>query len=101
MSLTTELANMTIEIWLGGQWLTNTTTDETRPEFSAVHPVPADSLLWAQYRLKPVSVAPRAYLPSNAIRTLGNLQSNIGVTVEMSSPVAVNETVSNHWLCSG
>ena len=38
------LPNMTIEIWLGGQWLTNTTTDEIG-EFSAVHPVPADAPL--------------------------------------------------------
>ena len=86
-----ELANMTIEIWLGGQWLTNTTTDENGL-FTAVHPVPADSLLG------PVSLETRfsgttAYLPSNATG-LWEIFSPILVSVEMSSPIAVNETVS-------
>ena len=42
MSLTI-LPNMTIEIWLGGQWLTNTTTDEIG-EFSASIPARRCSL---------------------------------------------------------
>ena len=85
------LPNMTIEIWLGGQWLTNTTTDEIG-EFSAVHPVPADA------PLGPVVLETRftgtvAYLPSNA-SGLWEIYSPVLVTVDMSSPVAVNETVS-------
>ena len=85
------LANLTIEIWLGGQWLTNTTTDETG-EFSAVHPVPADA------QLGPVVLETRftgtvAYLPSNA-SGLWEIFSPVLVTVDISSPVAVNQTVA-------
>ena len=85
------LANLTIEIWLGGQWLTNTTTDDTG-EFSAVHPVPADA------PLGPVVLETRftgtvAYLPSNA-SGLWEIFSPVLVTVDISSPVAVNQTVS-------
>ena len=85
------LPNMTIEIWLGGQWLTNTTTDEIG-EFSAVHPVPADA------PLGPVALETRftgtvAYLPSNATG-LWEIFSPVLVTVDISSPVAVNETVT-------
>ena len=84
------LPNMTIEVWLGGQWLTNTTTDEVG-EFSAVHPVPADA------PLGPVVLETRftgtvAYLPSNA-SGLWEIFSPVLVTVDISSPVAVNETV--------
>ena len=85
------LPNMTIEIWLGGQWLTNTTTDDIG-EFSAVHPVPADA------PLGPVALETRftgtvAYLPSNATG-LWEIFSPVLVTVDISSPVAVNETVT-------
>ena len=85
------LPNMTIEIWLGGQWLTNTTTDDVG-EFSAVHPVPADA------PLGPVVLETRftgtvAYLPSNATG-LWEIFSPVLVTVDISSPVAVNETVT-------
>ena len=86
-----QLSDMTIEIWLGGQWLTNTTTDELG-EFSAVHPVPSDA------PLGPVTLETRftgtvAYLPSNA-SGLWEIFSPVLVTVDMSSPVAVNQTVS-------
>ncbi len=85
------LPNMTIEIWLGGQWLTNTTTDDVG-EFSAVHPVPADA------PLGPVVLETRftgtvAYLPSNATG-LWEIFSPVLVTVDISSPVAVNETAT-------
>ncbi len=86
-----ELPNLTIEVWLGGAWLTNTTTDEDGL-FTAVHPVPSDA------PLGPVALEVRftgttAYLPSNATG-LWEIFSPVLVTVEMSSPVAVNETVS-------
>ncbi len=86
-----ELPNMTIEIWLGGTWLTNTTTD-ANGLFTAVHPVPADA------PLGPVVLETRfsgttAYLPSNATG-LWEIYSPVLVTVEISSPVAVNQTVS-------
>ena len=85
------LPNLTIEVWLGGQWLTNTTTDELG-EFSAVHPVPADA------PLGPVVLETRftgtvAYLPSNA-SGLWEIFSPVLVTVDISSPVAVNQTVT-------
>ena len=38
------LENLTIEVWLGGQWMTNVTTDETGL-FTAVYPVPSDAQL--------------------------------------------------------
>ena len=86
-----ELPNMTIEIWLGGQWLTNTTTDENGL-FTAIHPVPADA------PLGPVALETRftgtvAYLPSNATG-LWEIYSPVLVTVEVPSPVAVNETIT-------
>ena len=86
-----ELPNMTIEIWLGGQWLTNTTTDENGL-FTAIHPVPADA------PLGPVALETRftgtvAYLPSNATG-LWEIYSPVLVTVDLASPIAVNETVT-------
>ena len=85
------LSNLTVEVWLGGQWLTNTTTDELG-EFTAVHPVPADA------PLGPVLLETRftgtvAYLPSNA-SGLWEIFSPVLVTVDVSSPVAVNQTVA-------
>ena len=85
------LSGLTVEIWLGGQWLTNTTTDELG-EFSAVHPVPADA------PLGPVVLETRftgtvAYLPSNASGTW-QIYSQILVTVDVESPLAVNQTVT-------
>ena len=85
------LANLTIEVWLGGQWLTNATTDELG-EFSAVHPVPSDA------PLGPVVLETRftgtvAYLPSNATG-LWEIFSPVLVSVDITSPVAVNQTVS-------
>ena len=85
------LPNLTIGIWLDGEWLTNTTTDENG-YFIAVHPVPADA------QLGPLSVEIRftgtvAYLPSNATG-VWEIFSPILVTVDMTSPVAVNETVT-------
>jgi len=82
---------LTIGIWLDGQWLTNTTTDENG-YFVAVHPVPAEA------QLGPLSVKTRftgtvAYLPSSATG-VWEIFSPVLVTVDMSSPVAVNETVT-------
>ena len=86
-----ELPNLTIEIWLGGEWLTNTTTDEIG-QFTAVHPVPADA------PLGPVALETRftgttSYLPSNATG-LWQIFSPVLVTVDIDSPIAVNDTVA-------
>ena len=85
------LANLTIEIWLGGVWMTNTTTDGSGV-FTAVHPIPSDAILG------PVSLETRftgssSYLPSNATG-VWQIYSPIAVSVSISSPVAVNQTVS-------
>ena len=85
------LPNLTIEIWLDGAFLTNATTDE-EGLFLAVHPVPADA------SLGPLSVEIRftgtvAYLPSNATGTW-EIYSPVLVTVDMNSPISVNETVT-------
>lgn len=84
------LPNMTVEVWLDGQWLTNTTTD-ANGTFTAVHPVPADATLG------PVPVQVRftgtlTYLPSQS-SGLWEIFSPILVTVDITSPVAVNQTV--------
>jgi hypothetical protein len=85
------LANMTIEIWLDGNWLTNVTTD-VDGMFTAVHAVPADA------NLGPLSLETRFtgttfYLPSQESGTW-NIFSKILVTVEMPSPVAVTQNVT-------
>jgi len=85
------LDNLTVEVWLDGQWMTNVTTDETGL-FTAVYPVPADA------QLGPISLEIRFtgttfYLPSNAIGTW-TVYSPILVTVSMESPVAVGQNTT-------
>ncbi|MAI39755.1 MAG: hypothetical protein CMA09_00470 [Euryarchaeota archaeon] len=87
------LGNLTVEVWLGGQWMTNVTTDETGL-FTAVYPVPSDA------QLGPVDLETRFtgttfYLPSNATG-IWDVYSPVLVTVNIDSPTAVgqNETIS-------
>jgi hypothetical protein len=85
------LDNLSVEVWLGGQWMTNVSTDETGL-FTAVYPVPADA------QLGPVDLEIRFtgtpfYLPSNATGTW-NIFSPILVTVLMESPVAVGQNTT-------
>ena len=85
------LPGLTVEIWLDGTFLTNTTTDGDGL-FTAVHPVPADATLG------PISLEVRftgtsAYLPSNATG-LWEIFSPILVTVDLTTPIAVNQTVT-------
>ena len=85
------LPNRTVEVWLDGMWLTNTTTD-ANGTFTAVHPVPADATLGTV----PVEVrftGTLTYLPSQA-SGVWEVFSPILVTVSMTDPVAVNETVT-------
>ena len=85
------LTNLTVEVWLDGQWMTNVTTDGTGL-FTAVYPVPADA------KLGPLSLEIRFtgttfYLPSNATGTW-TIYSPTLVTVSMESPVAVGQNTT-------
>ena len=85
------LGNLTVEVWLGGQWMTNVTTDSTGL-FIAIYPVPADA------PLGPISLETRFtgttfYLPSDASGTW-DVYSQILVQVEMESPVAVGQNTT-------
>ena len=82
------LEGQIIEIWLGGIFLTNVTTDATG-QFNAVHPVPADA------PLGPVVLETRfngssGYLPSQNSGTW-NVFSKIFVDVNVDTPLAVEE----------
>ena len=82
------LEGQIIEIWLGGIFLTNVTTDATG-QFNAVHPVPADA------PLGPVVLETRfngtsGYLPSQNSGTW-NIFSKIFVDVNIDTPLAVEE----------
>ena len=82
------LQSETIEIWLGGVFLTNVTTGSDG-SFTAIHPVPADA------DLGPVLLETRftgtlEYLPSSNNGTW-NIYSKIAVQVNIDSPLAVEE----------
>jgi hypothetical protein len=85
------LENLTIEVWLGGVWVTNTTTDASGL-FTAVHPVPADAPL-GPVALETRFIGTTAYLPSNATG-LWEIYSPVFVTVDITTFVAVNESVT-------
>ena len=85
------LESQTIEIWLGGVFLTNVTTDATG-QFTAIHPVPADA------PLGPVVLETRfsgttEYLPSTNSGTW-SIFSNIIVQINVESPLAVEDTTT-------
>ncbi|MBT5184114.1 MAG: hypothetical protein HOM47_02945, partial [Euryarchaeota archaeon] len=82
------LEGETIEIWLGGIFLTNVTTGADGT-FNAVHPVPADA------ELGPVLLETRftgtlQYLPSSNNGTW-NIYSKIFVEINIESPLAVDQ----------
>ncbi|MBT5391237.1 MAG: transglutaminase domain-containing protein, partial [Euryarchaeota archaeon] len=82
------LENLTVEVWLGGQWMTNVTTDDTGL-FTAVYPVPSDA------QLGPISLeihftGTTFYLPSNATG-IWTVYSQVLVSVSMDTPVAVGQ----------
>ena len=85
------LVNMTLEVYLDGQFLTNVVTNEDG-SFTAVNPVPADATLG------PVSLEVRftgtqLYLPSNDTGTW-TVFSEILVTVNIPSTISVNENIT-------
>jgi transglutaminase-like putative cysteine protease len=83
-----ELPNLTVEIWLGGVWITNTTTD-ANGTFTAVYAVPANQPL-GQLGLEVRFTGTTFYLPSNATG-MWQIFSQIAVDVSIDSPVAVGE----------
>tara|TARA_B100001093_G_scaffold265270_1_gene253660 strand:+ start:51789 stop:60722 length:8934 start_codon:yes stop_codon:yes gene_type:complete len=85
------LSDLTIEVWLGGQWITNVTTDESG-FFTAIYPVPADSPL-GQLSLETRFTGTTFYLPSNATGSW-TVYSPILVAVSMESPVAVGQNTT-------
>ena len=83
------LQDLSIDIYLGGVWMTNVTTNETGL-FTAIIPIPADA------DLGPLSLETRFngsvfYLPSEASGTW-TVYSQILVTVSVPSPLAVTDT---------
>ena len=82
------LEGQTIEIWLGGIFLTNVTTDATG-QFNAVHPVPADATL-GPVLLETIFIGSAGYLPSQNSGTW-NIFSKIYVEVNVETPLAVEE----------
>ncbi len=87
------LNNLTVEVWLDGQWMTNVTTDETGL-FIAIYPVPSDAAL-GPLTLETRFTGTTFYLPSNA-SGIWDVYSQVLVQVSMDSPVAVgqNSTVT-------
>ena len=85
------IENETIEIWLGGVFLTNVTTSSDG-SFTAIHPVPADA------ELGPVDMEARFtgtqfLLASNATGTW-SIYSKVNVVVNIESPLAVAQVVT-------
>lgn len=85
------LENLTVEVWLGGQWMTNVTTDDTGL-FTAIYPVPSDA------QLGPISLeihftGTTFYLPSNATG-IWTVYSQVLVSVSMDTPVAVGQNTT-------
>ena len=85
------LPNLTIEVWLDGNFMTNVETDENGL-FTAVYPVPADAALG------PVLLEIRFngstfYLPSYTNATW-NIFSHIVLTVDLPETVAVGQNIS-------
>jgi hypothetical protein len=85
------LNNLTLEVWLDGEFMTNVNTD-SEGFFTAVYPVPADA------ELGPVSLEVRFtgttfYLPSEANSTW-NIFSHILVSVDIAETIAVGQNVS-------
>jgi hypothetical protein len=85
------LDNLTLEVWLGGEFMTNVVSD-SEGFFTAVYPVPADA------ELGPVLLEVRFtgttfYLPSDANSTW-NIFSHILVSVDIDETIAVGQNIS-------
>jgi len=85
------LLDQSIDIYLGGVWMTNVSTDETGL-FTAVIPVPADATL-GPVVLETQFNGTSFYLPSDSNGTW-TIYSKILVDVSVPSPLAVTDTVT-------
>ena len=85
------LLDQRIDIYLGGVWMTNVSTDETGL-FTAVIPVPADATL-GPVVLETQFNGTSFYLPSASNGTW-TIYSKILVEVSVPSPLAVTDTVT-------
>jgi transglutaminase-like putative cysteine protease len=82
------LEGETIEVWLGGIFLTNVTTTADG-SFTAIHPVPADAAL-GPVLLETKFNGTLQFLPSTNNGTW-NIYSNIFVDISVESPLAVEQ----------
>ena len=82
------LDNQIIEIWLGGEFLTNVTTTSDG-SFTAIHPVPADAAL-GPVLMETRFTGSTGYLPSQNSGTW-NIYSKIVVQINVESPLAVEQ----------
>ena len=85
------LDNRTVEVWLGGVFLTNVTTD-ANGAFSVVYPVPADALLGPNTLVFEFR-GETWWLPSNTSGTW-NIYSHIGMTVSSVATAAIGDVVA-------
>ena len=85
------LPNLTIEVWLDGEFMTNVDTDENGV-FTAVYPVPADAAL-GPVLLEIKFDGSSFYLPSYVNGTW-NIFSHIVLTVEIPETVAVGQNIT-------
>ena len=84
------LPNLTIEVWLDGEFMTNVDTDDNGV-FTAVYPVPADAAL-GPVLLEIKFEGSSFYLPSYTNGTW-NIFSHIVLTVEIPETVAVGQNI--------
>ena len=85
------LPNLTIEVWLDGEFMTNVDTDDNGV-FTAVYPVPADAAL-GPVLLEIKFDGSSFYLPSYTNGTW-NIFSHIVLTVEIPETVAVGQNIT-------
>ncbi|MEC8540556.1 MAG: Ig-like domain-containing protein [Candidatus Thermoplasmatota archaeon] len=85
------LPNLTIEVWLDGEFMTNVDTDEDGV-FTAVYPVPANAAL-GPVLLEVKFDGSSFYLPSYTNGTW-NIFSHIVLTVEIPETVAVGQNIT-------
>ena len=85
------LNDLTVEVWLDGEFMTNVTTDSSGL-FTAIYPVPADAEL-GPVLLEIRFVGSQFYLPSDANGTW-NIFSHIILDVSIPETLAVGQNVT-------
>ncbi|DAC27260.1 MAG TPA: hypothetical protein D7H99_05020 [Candidatus Poseidoniales archaeon] len=85
------LSELTVEVWLDGEFMTNVTTDSSGL-FTAIYPVPADAEL-GPVLLEIRFIGSQFYLPSDANGTW-NIFSHIILDVSLPETLAVGQNVT-------